>query len=194
MRIIAGIYKGFTLFSPKGKHLRPTADRIREFIFSYIGDEIIDKQVLDLFCGTGSLGIEALSRGAKETVFVDVAASSIALVKRNLAKVGIEAKTVKMDAGHFLKKAHLAGLRWDFIFNDPPYDYPYFNKILQLIQKFDILSEDGTVVYESGSRNETIRIDGFTIRKQKKMGDTLITFYQAKDERERKNSHIPRLV
>ena len=178
MRVIAGIYKGATLFSPKGKQVRPTADRIREFIFSYLGDEIVDKQVLDLFCGTGSLGIEALSRGAKEAVFVDMAVSSIALVKRNLVKVGIEAKTVRMDAAHFLTTAHRAGRRWDFIFSDPPYDYPYFNKILQLIQKFDILSEGGAVVYESGSRDETVHSERFTITKQKKMGDTVITFYQ----------------
>jgi len=174
MRVIAGTLKGTRLHTPKSKFVRPTSDRVREYIFSCISPNIAGTAVLDLFAGTGAFGIEAASRGAATIVFVDQSPESLTLVRQNLAKVEKNFAVVKKSAELFLKTCRST---FDFIFCDPPYIFHQFNLILQLVLEKNLLHNDGIVIYESSSREPIIQEDGFRIIRQKKMGDTRITFY-----------------
>ncbi len=117
MRVVAGAFKGRRLLSPRGRRTRPTSDRVRESLFSILG-ALEDLTVLDLFAGSGALGIEALSRGAAEAVFVDRDRTAIAAVGANLASVGASSRIVRADALGFLARAEG---RYDLVFVDPPY-------------------------------------------------------------------------
>lgn len=174
MRIIAGAFKGARLKTPKTQQVRPTSDRVREFIFSCIHMDIVNADVLDLFAGTGALGIEALSRGAKSAVFVDNSRLSTELIKQNLALVRTDANVRKQSAEVFLKTCSQS---FDFIFCDPPYAFDGV-MILQSIFDKNILLNDGVLIYESSARQSPPEQPGLKISRQKKMGDTLITFYE----------------
>lgn len=175
MRIIAGEFKGFRLKHPKVAGIRPTSDRVREYIFSCIQMGVVDSTVLDLFAGTGALGIEALSRGAASATFVDNSAASIALIKENLERVQRSATVHRRRAGAYLKYADQT---FDFIFCDPPYDYDDFSAILQLIVDQKTLTKNAVFIYESSARQMPPEAKGLKLTRQKKLGDTLITFYQ----------------
>src|SRR4051794_6726073 len=116
MRVIAGSYGGRTLKAPKGDGTRPTSDRVREALFSILGDRVQGARVLDLFAGSGALGLEALSRGARSVTFVDDDRAAIAAGNGNLAALGAEADVRHSDALRFLS----AALQYDLIFLDPP--------------------------------------------------------------------------
>jgi 16S rRNA (guanine966-N2)-methyltransferase len=119
VRIVAGAYRGRRIEAPRGRATRPTSDRVREALFSILGVAALDgARVLDLFAGSGALGIEALSRGASEAVFVDVDAEAIAAVRRNLDAIGVDAAVYRRDALAWLKDADGA---FDLVFADPPY-------------------------------------------------------------------------
>ncbi len=175
MRIIAGAFKGTRLKAPKSQHIRPTSDRVREFIFSCIQMEIVDAEVLDLFAGTGALGLEALSRGASRVLFVDNSNLAVDLIKQNLDVIKSNAPIHRQSAEAYLKTTDQ---QFDFIFCDPPYNFPRFDLVLQLVVQQNLLKENGTLVYESSSRQAPIHQPGLKIIRQKKMGDTLITFYE----------------
>jgi 16S rRNA (guanine(966)-N(2))-methyltransferase RsmD len=184
MRIIAGTFKGARLFSPKSLQIRPTSDRVREYIFSCLGEDVVESTVLDLFAGTGAIGIEALSRGAAKVVFVDNSFDAINLVRKNLVKVKAAETVFRKSAETFLKTTEN---QFHLIFCDPPYLYDRFNLILQRIFARHLLADDGILIYESSSREAAPLEDGFQINRQKKMGDTLITFYKMDYE----NSNLP---
>jgi 16S rRNA (guanine(966)-N(2))-methyltransferase RsmD len=121
MRVVAGRYGGRRLSAPRGASTRPTADRVREALFALLGD-IEGAEALDLFAGSGALGIEALSRGAANATFVDSAASAVRVVRANLAGLGIEdAQVRRQDARAFLRNARTHGRQYDLVFLDPPY-------------------------------------------------------------------------
>ncbi len=145
MRVIAGIAKGRKLKTPQGMNVRPTADSVKEAVFNIIRDDIMGRRVLDLFAGSGQLGIEALSRGAREAVFVDVSTNSIKLVHDNLKLCGFAGETVKEDAVSYLQHA----AQFDLIFIDPPYDSDYYEKVLEEIKLFDILTDGGIIIVET---------------------------------------------
>jgi len=182
MRIIAGQYKGHKLYAPRGKTVRPTLDRVREFIFSFLGDEVQDAVVLDLFAGSGSLGLEAMSRGAKEVSFVDRSAAAIQCIKRNLEKISASAHVYRMPVQVFLKFAQEQKLSYDLIFCDPPYAYDRLSELAQEIKSRQILKDRGLFIYESSSRISLPIVQGFHIIKQKEMGDTVITFFSLSHE------------
>ena len=146
MRIITGTCRGMKLRSLEGLATRPTADRVKEGMFSAIQFEIEGRKVLDLFAGTGQLGIECLSRGAKEVTFVDQSREAIAIVKQNLKSCGFEARVVQSDSIDFLER----GEKFDLILIDPPYATNLIDKALQIINSVDILTESGIIVCESG--------------------------------------------
>jgi 16S rRNA (guanine966-N2)-methyltransferase len=177
MRIIAGAYKGRRLFSPTNDLVRPTSDRVREFIFSVIGEDIQGSAVLDLFAGTGAVGLEAKSRGAADVIFVDASRQSLNIVRKNCELVGLQTGIIKSDAAGILGSGQLIG-SFDYIFCDPPYLYAEFELILEMITEFTRLNAGGQVVYESSSRSDAPHVAGLEIVKQKKMGDTQVTFYQ----------------
>lgn len=146
MRVITGIARGRKLKEPEGMEIRPTSDKVKESIFNIIQYDVEGRNALDLFAGTGQLGIEALSRGAASVTFVDESASAIRLVKENLKRTGLPGgKTVLGDALEFLKRPG----KFDLIFIDPPYDSDLMNKSLQKIFEFDKLNENGIIICES---------------------------------------------
>jgi 16S rRNA (guanine966-N2)-methyltransferase len=118
VRVVAGEFRGRRLAAPRGRRTRPTADRVREALFSMLGD-VSGARVLDLYAGSGALGIEALSRGADSAVFVERDVRAAAVIERNLASLGLEQRVVKQDALRFLGRAE--GM-FDLVFCDPPYD------------------------------------------------------------------------
>ena len=120
MRVIAGIYGGRELVAPRGRTTRPTSDRVREALFSILGD-VSEARVLDLFAGSGALAIEALSRGAAEATLVDSSAAAVAAIRRNLDRLGIEASVRRAKALAFLERARGSGADYDLVFLDPPY-------------------------------------------------------------------------
>jgi 16S rRNA (guanine966-N2)-methyltransferase len=120
MRVIAGQHGGRRLVAPRGAQTRPTADRVREALFSTLGD-LEGLRVLDLFAGSGALGIEALSRGAAQADFVDSAATAVRAVRDNLAALGLEAEVHRADARAFLRSARKRGREYDLVLIDPPY-------------------------------------------------------------------------
>ncbi len=179
MRIIAGLYKGRRLASAKGDWLRPTSDRTREFIFSWLGNLVEGARVLDLFAGTGSMGIEALSRGAESAIFVDASLPAVQLIKKNLESIGRTALTFKQDVPTFLKGQVQPS---EIIFADPPYRYADFIEVMKILSQRNWLIKSGVLIYEAGSRMPAPQIPALQIIKQKNMGDTCVTVYGYADE------------
>lgn len=147
MRVITGTAKGVTLKTPAGLQTRPTTDRVKEGIFSSIQFEIPGRRVLDLFAGTGQMGIEALSRGARSAVFLDCRREAANLVRENLRRTRLEssAQVLVGDCLQFLSTCHT---QFDLIFLDPPYATDFLEKSLQKITEFDILTDSGIIVTE----------------------------------------------
>ena len=149
MRIIAGQHKGRKLLSVAGDRVRPTADRIKTHIFDRIGD-LTHKWVLDLFAGTGALGIEAISRGAEKVIFVDRAKRSLETVKKNLQLIHVPEQAIltRMDAVRYLGVADRDGLVFDLIFADPPYDFDRAEQLIEAVMDGSVLAAGRTFVFE----------------------------------------------
>lgn len=147
MRVITGKARGKKLKEPADYSIRPTTDNVKESIFNIIQFDIEGRRILDLFAGTGQLGIECISRGAREVTFVDQSKDAVALVKANLKSCGFEAKVCMEDSVSFLQRAG----SYDLIIIDPPYATGLINSALEIINSVDILSEGGIIVCESSS-------------------------------------------
>ncbi len=145
MRVITGTARGRKLTEPKDMSVRPTTDMVKEAIFSIVQFDVPGRRVLDLFAGTGQLGIEAISRGAKECVFVDNSPASLALVRKNLAICGMQAPVIRADAQSYLRSCG----KFDLVLIDPPYHQGLYDKILQEVFGFDILNDGGIILVES---------------------------------------------
>lgn len=145
MRVITGTARGRKLLEPDGMAVRPTTDMVKEAMFNIVQFDIEGRRVLDLFAGTGQLGIEALSRGAAECVFVDESAKSVKLVRTNLERCALRGRVEQADSIGFLRR----GGKFDLIFLDPPYDSDLLEKALEVIQNVDILNDGGIIVCES---------------------------------------------
>ncbi len=192
MRVIAGRFRNRSIQSQKAAWLRPTTDRAREFIFSWLGNLVPEAQVLDLFAGTGGLGIEAVSRGAATAVFVDSAPAAYALIQRNIAALQFPAEVFRQEALAFLKRAARMQWRYDLIFCDPPYFYVEFAGVLQQIREGGLLKEQGLLIYEASSRETLACPPPWRLRKEKVMGDTRILFLELEHAEE--NSDLPRIL
>ena len=178
MRVITGKARGVQLKTPDGMLTRPTADRVKEALFSVIQFEIPTARVLDLFGGTGQLGIEALSRGAKSAVFVDHQENACRLIKENLRRTRLEsdAKVVRSDYMEYLRRCRES---FDIIFLDPPYAEVFLENALKCITEIDILQSGGIIVAERPLGKELPwDFDGFTRSRDYKYGKTLITVYR----------------
>lgn len=145
MRVITGTARGRRLKEPKGLDIRPTTDMVKESLFNIIQYDIAGRRVLDLFAGTGQLGIEALSRGAGEVVFVDESASAVKLIRENLSLCGFSARVEQTESIGFLERCG----KFDLIFIDPPYETGLIDAALQKIQNIDILTNGGIIICES---------------------------------------------
>lgn len=167
MRIISGKARGTNLFAPEGLDTRPTLDRVREAIFSMIFTRIDDARVLDLFAGSGAMGLESLSRGAAEVDFVDISPKACDCVKKNLDKTRLEGgRVTNCDFKTFLAKCKGA---YDIIFLDPPYAAGYYDTALDIIKENGLLADDGIIVAECDDPNG-FDSRGFEIDRQKKYG------------------------
>lgn len=149
MRVITGTARGRKLLTPQGFDVRPTTDNVKESMFNILMNDIEGRRVLDLFAGTGQLGIEALSRGAASAVFVDKDSESLKIIKSNLALCRFEAEVVRRDALDYLDSCG----KFDVIFLDPPYDSGLYEPVLSKVNSFDLLNDGGIIIAES--RRET---------------------------------------
>ena len=177
MRIISGEKKGTRLFSLKKRKIRPTSDKVKGAIFNVLSS-VEDKKVLDLFAGSGSLGIEALSRGAEEVIFVDTSFSSLDLIRKNLEKLRFREKgrLIKKNVLRFLKGGFKE--RFDLVLADPPYGRGLCQKVLDILAEKDFLIVDGILVIEHHKKEKIEKVENFMLLQEKKYGDTLVSFFR----------------
>ena len=183
MRVIAGRAGGVPLVSPKNG-TRPTMDRVKAAIFSSLGEIVIGARVLDLFAGTGALGIEALSRGADSALFVDEDRQSIAAIEKNLAKTQLAGRVRQQDVFSFLKNAAAATEKFQIVFADPPYDKMksgerFTEKLLANETLPRLLEPDGVFVLEKRPSEELPPTKLWQVRRQKRYGATQVLFLSA---------------
>lgn len=181
MRIIGGKYRSRVLAEFAGEDVRPTSDRAKESLFNILSLQMYGARVLDLFCGSGALGLESLSRGAKEVVFNDFSKDSLAIVKKNLAtlKIATNSEEVKLSGADYLVCLESIRGQFDLIFIDPPYRFDYGVKALEKIAEKGLLSEKGVAVYERDRAFEG-EIEGLEKYDERKYGKTYITFFRRK--------------
>lgn len=175
MRVIAGRWGGRRLQAPRGQSTRPTSDRVREALFSVLGDDVAGARVLDLYAGSGALGIEALSRGAASAVFVDTSQAALGAIRANLEALGAEAEVRRADARRFLGSASAARSEYDLIFLDPPYRFAarLGRELSEALPP--VLAHDAVVVAES-DRRTPLDIE-LPLHDERRYGDTLIRIH-----------------
>lgn len=181
MRIIAGTAKKRVLKVPNGWTGRPTADRNKESLFNILGSSIIDCRFLDLFAGTGNVGIEALSRGALNVYFVENDPRAVQAIMYNSKITGMEncSKIIMKDIYKALSELSEKGIFFDIIFLDPPYDCGFEVPVIKNVLDLKILSPGGLIIAESSKRTSLpSEINGCVLLRQVKYGDTLFSFYQ----------------
>lgn len=185
MRIITGTAKGTRLKTPRGSQTRPTADRVKESIFNILGVTVQNAKVLDLFAGTGNLGLETLSRGARVAVFVDKSPESIQLIKENsvLTKLADRIEVIKNDSINALNRIIKDGRKFDLIFCDPPYNKGLVKLILEKIDNSQLITPDGVIVVEH-SKHEQIdnEFNNLIVKRTERYGETLVSFIFSKQE------------
>ena len=178
MRVVSGTARGITLKTPEGMQTRPTADRVKEAMFSIIHFDIPGAKVLDLFGGTGQLGIEALSRGASGATFVDHSEASCRLIRENLRRTKFEAAG-KVIRGDYLEYLSRCREQYDIILLDPPYAEVFLENALKRITEIDILRSGGIIVAERPVGKELPwDFEGFTRSRDYKYGQILLTLYR----------------
>lgn len=178
MRVITGKARGIQLKTPEGMQTRPTSDRVKEALFSIIQFDIPGAKVLDLFGGTGQLGIEALSRGAKSAVFVDAGEKACALIRENLKRTKLDAdgRVIRSDYMDYLKRTKE---KYDIIFLDPPYAEAFLENALNIITEIDILQSNGIIIAERPLGKELVlNFEGYQRSRDYKYGNTLLTVYR----------------
>ena len=178
MRVITGKARGVQLKTPDGMLTRPTADRVKEALFSIINFDLPGANVLDLFGGTGQLGIEALSRGAKSATFIDAREDACKIIRENLKRTKLEGqgRVVRSDYLAYLKRCRE---KFDIILLDPPYAEVFLENALKCITEIDILQTGGIIVAERPVEKELpFEFEGYTRSKDYKYGKTLLTIYR----------------
>ena len=178
MRVVAGSAKGIILKSPDGMLTRPTADRVKEAMFSIVQFDLPGACVLDLFGGSGQLGIEAISRGAKNAVFVDVREDACRLIRENLKRAGLSefGAVIRSDYLAYLKKCNK---KFDIVLLDPPYAEEFLENSLKMITEIDILQSGGIIIAERPLGKVLLcDFSGFSKSKDYKYGNTLLTVFR----------------
>lgn len=178
MRIITGEYRGRRLESPIGYDVRPTTDKVKEAIFNLLMNDIWDAVVVDLFAGTGNLGLEALSRGAKRCYFCDNSRESLNLVKTNIAKCNAQDKSMVL-AGDYSKALDRIKEKVQVFLIDPPYRDGLYEKCLNQIDELDLLDKEGIIITEHGVHDPVPQQVGNLVKvKEKKYGKILVSIYR----------------
>jgi len=180
VRVIGGEFKGRKLSVTRGRLIRPTSDRVREAIFDILGPTWTFRRVLDLFAGTGSLGIEALSRGAEEAVFVEQGKGALTVLKENMKALGLQSKSwvLPLPTKKGIAVLGERGEVFDLIFMDPPYGKDVVGKTIEEIVRRGILAATGVIVAEHASRDRILPPLGLELSQQRRYGDTTVSFFQ----------------
>jgi len=181
MRVVGGSAKGHRIHSPRGRMARPTADRVKKTIFDILGSRVTGTRVLDLFAGSGALGIEALSRGASRAVFVESDPGAVRAIRDNIehCRVGLGAEIFKGRADAAVRSMGRSGESFDLIFVDPPYDLGMAGAALNLLSEGRVLEEGACIVVEWSS-DEKFDHPEARLKKvnERVFGRTIITFFQ----------------
>lgn len=179
MRVIAGSARGLTLTAPKGEATRPITDRVKETLFGILGERVPDARVLDLYAGSGAIGIEALSRGAAHATFVERGREALAALRANLehTRLAAAARVEAADVERFLGST--AGGPWDLVVLDPPYAERAIVAPLRSVAAH--LAPGATVVLKHHWRSEVPVVEGLTTTRQRRFGETMLTFMEATD-------------
>lgn len=182
MRVIAGQFRSRKLRTLRGKAMRPTSDRLRETLFDILGANVEGSEFVDLFAGTGAVGIEAISRGAERVVFVEHYAPAVDLIRQNLKSLGIsgQAEVLKMDAMRGLERLEAKQFSSDFIFLDPPYArLAEYEQVLEFLGASEILSDTGLVIAEHGRKMELpLFAEALERTRVVLQGDSALSFYR----------------
>jgi 16S rRNA (guanine(966)-N(2))-methyltransferase RsmD len=175
VRIIAGTHRGHRIAAPKGRTTRPTSDRVRESLFNILGP-VDGAEALDLFAGSGALGLEALSRGAADCVFVESDREACRTIGANLDKLGFEARTGRVLCEDALR--HLARERgtFDLVLCDPPYDYPHAERLASALGR--VVAPGGVLAWETSGREEPPAAAGLTLRTSRRYGSARLTLFE----------------
>ena len=178
MRIIAGTARGTKLTAPAGQNTRPTSDRVREALFNIIADRLHGAMFLDLFAGSGAVGLEALSRGAGFAVFADIKQECARIIRRNAEKIKLEDKTriLHMEAEKAVSFCAREVYKFDIIYLDPPYETTFITEALTAMEKSEIIAPNALIVAEHGGSEICEVVAGFTVSRVKRYGDTVLTF------------------
>jgi 16S rRNA (guanine(966)-N(2))-methyltransferase RsmD len=180
MRVIAGKYRGRRLKGPEGLEMRPTGDRLKESLFGILSPDIPDAIILDCFSCTGAIGIEALSRGAKQVVFIESSDAGYRLIRENLKLCGITsgARVIKEDVFGALRALGRKGFQADVIFFDPPYDFLPYKDLLEIVFSRGLLATSARVVIEH-RRKAVLPEEGLNYRRTRvaRQGDQCLSFY-----------------
>jgi len=179
MRIISGTAKGMVLFSPPDTTVRPTSDRAKETLFNILMPKIIDAMVLDLFCGSGALGLEALSRGAKQAVFVDASKVSLELAQKNAEKTKLAEKS-RWILGNLPEAIRrVPEIQYGLIFADPPYSKGLAESLLNCLAEANLLASSGWAIFEH-DHTEILPDQAGKLEKfrEKQIGKAKLTFYR----------------
>ena len=179
VRILGGLKRGKKLNGPSGFEFRPTTGRVKSFLFSFFNQEIAGSNVLDLFSGTGSFGLEAVSRGAASCVFIEHNFKAIQLLKKNSMACGFEDRIqiIQGDVFGAIKKLGLEKRTFDFILSDPPFRELLRQKIVRFIDQHHLLKSNGFLVVEHEFHDEDSMQHGLMLLRQKKFGHCVISIY-----------------
>jgi 16S rRNA (guanine966-N2)-methyltransferase len=182
MRVIAGTFKSRRLRALRGMELRPTSDRLRETLFDILGAAVEGRMFVDLFAGTGAVGIEAISRGARRAVFIERHAPAVQVIRENLKSLGIasEAEVLPVDVLRGLESLASQHTPSDFIFLDPPYaQAEEYRRVLEFIGAAGMLCATGTVIAEHGGKLELpLQVQALERTRVKLQGDSALSFYR----------------
>ena len=184
MRVIAGKFKGRQLKMPRGSKLRPTSERVKEALFNILGENISGASFLELFAGSGNIGIEAISRGAQTVILVDNSPLCIKTIKATLKRIGAYAEFLPFDAEGAIKMLYQKKRKFDFVFLDPPYYEDKLKNCLIKICHYDILKAHSLVIAEHNKRQASPDLfPKLKLLFAKRYGDTVLSFYQKRVEK-----------
>lgn len=184
MRVISGKARSIRLETPEGNGTRPTTDRIKETLFNMINFDLPGATFLDIFSGSGAIGIEALSRGASQATFIEKDSNALSYIKRNLKATHLENLSTVLEGDFQTRLLGLKGQQFDIIFMDPPYELGCETEVLRLIQSNELLAPEGRIIIERASTKAfKVEVDGFYVTKEKVFKTTTMTFISQEENK-----------